>query len=511
MKLSQLIHTMQQPNFYPHSVISKIQVIQTHISIVFLTGNYAYKIKKNVNFGFVDYSTLEKRHHFIQQELEINQPIAPDIYLEVLPISQVGDRLILDNNQNIIEYVLKMAEFPQSSLLTNLLEKSQLKDFHLRELGEAVANFHQQTNTNNYIKSFGTIEVIKKSIDDNYQATQKYIGIAQNLEQYQQTRQFTDNFLIEKQAIFETRCLKDKIRECHGDLHLNNICYWHHKIQLFDRIEFNESFRFVDVMYDIAFTIMDLDVRKRQDLSNIFLNTYLEKTGDWEGLQVLTFYLCRQAYVRAKVTSMLLDDPNIDNFDKENAKQTAKNYYNLGWQYTQYSQGKMIVMSGLSGSGKSTVANYIASKINAIHLRSDAIRKHLAGIPLNQAGDNSLYTAEMNQKTYQSLLDLAIVLVNQGFSVILDAKYDRLHWRSPVIEAVEKMGISLKILHCQASLETLQTRLTERKNDISDATSDLIWQQQANNDTFNEKEQPYIISINTEAKDWQLNLDSWLN
>lgn len=511
MNLSQLIHTMQKLDFYPHSVTSKIQVIQTHISVVFLTGNYAYKIKKNVNFGFLDYSTLEKRHHFVQQELQINQLIAPDIYLEVLPISQVGDRLILDNNENVIEYVLKMAEFPQSSLLTNLLEKGELKDFHLRELGEAVANFHQQTNTNEYIKSFGTIEVIKKSIDDNYQATQKYIGIAQNLEHYQQTRQFTDKFLIEKQAIFETRCLKDKIRECHGDLHLNNICYWQNKIQLFDRIEFNESFRFVDVMYDIAFTIMDLDVRKRQDLSNIFLNTYLEKTGDWKGLQVLNFYLCRQAYVRAKVTSMLLDDPNIDNFDKENAQQTAKNYYNLAWQYTQDSQGKMVVMSGLSGSGKSTVANYIAPKINAIHLRSDAIRKHLAGIPLNQAGDNSLYTAEMNQKTYQSLLDLAIVLVNQGFSVILDAKYDRFHWRSPVIETAEKMGISLKILYCQASLETLQTRLKERQNDISDATSDLIWQQQANTDTFNEKEQPYIISMNTEAKDWQLNLDSWLN
>jgi aminoglycoside phosphotransferase family enzyme len=317
MNFSQLIPAMQEPNFYPHSVQTEIRMIQTHCSAVFLTGNYAYKIKKNVNFGFLDYSTLEKRHYFLQRELEMNQPIAPEIYLEVLPIGQINDSLILGNDENVVEYVLKMSEFPQSSLLISLFERGELKESHLRELGEVVANFHQNTNTNDYIKSFGKVEIIKKAIDDNYQATQKYIGIAQTLEQYQQTRQFTDSFLTQKQTIFESRCLNHKIRECHGDLHLRNICYWHHKIQLFDRIEFNEPFRFVDVMYDIAFTVMDLEVRGRQDLGNIFLNTYLEKTGDWQGLQVLPFYLCRQAYVRAKVTSLLLDDPNIAESEKK--------------------------------------------------------------------------------------------------------------------------------------------------------------------------------------------------
>ncbi|MFM7572925.1 MAG: AAA family ATPase, partial [Snowella sp.] len=431
MNFPQLIQAMQGSSFYPHSVQPEIRVIQTHCSVVFLTGNYAYKIKKNVNFGFLDYSILAKRHYFLQQELKMNHAIAPEIYLEVLPISEIDSSLVLGSYENVVEYVLKMAEFPQSALLISLFEREKLKEFHLRELGEVVANFHQKTHTNDYIKSFGKVEIIQKSINSNYQATQKYIGIAQILEQYQETQQFTDKFLTEKQAIFESRCIHNKIRECHGDLHLRNICYWHDKIQLFDRIEFNESFRFVDVMYDIAFTVMDLDAKGRKDLGNIFLNTYLEKTGDWEGLQVLPFYLCRQAYVRAKVTSLLLDDPNIAESDKENAKQTAKNYYHLAWQYTQISLGKMIVMSGLSGSGKSTVAKYLAPKINAIHLRSDAVREHLAGIPLNQAGDESLYSPEMNEKTYQFLLDLGFLLISQGFSVILDAKYDRHQWRSP--------------------------------------------------------------------------------
>jgi hypothetical protein len=246
-------------------------------------------------------------------------------------------------------------------------------------------------------------------------------------------------------------------------------------------------------------------------LGNIFLNTYLEKTGDWEGLQVLPFYLCRHDYVRAKVTSLLLDYPNIAQSEKENALQIAKNYYHLAWQYTQLSPGKMIVMSGLSGSGKSTVAKYLAPKINAIHLRSDAVRKHLAGIPLDQAGDNSLYSPEMNEKTYQFLLELGLLLISQGFLVILDAKYDRHQWRSPIVNAAEKGDFSLKILHCQASMETLSTRLQTRKGNISDATSDLLAQQQANTDTFNEQEKKYAIAVNTEAENWQSDLDSCLN
>ncbi len=511
MNFSKLIETMQQRDFYPYPTSEEIRVIQTHCSVVFLTGDYAYKIKKAVDFGFLDYSTLEKRQHFLQQELAMNQPLAPDIYLSVLPISQVGDRLILGSQENIVEYTLKMAEFPQDSLLIKLFEVGKLEEFHLRELGKIVADFHNKTLTNEYIKKFGQTEMIKASIDNNYQATQKYIGIAQTLEQYQATQQFTDNFVIEKQTVFENRCLTDKIRECHGDLHLKNICYWRNKIQLFDRIEFNEPFRFVDVMYDIAFTVMDLDARGRRDLGNIFLNTYLEQTGDWEGLQILPFYLCRQAYVRAKVTSMLLDDPNISESEKQTAIETAKNYYQLAWQYTQPTQGKIIVMSGLSGSGKSTVARYLAPQINAIHLRSDAVRKHLAEIPLEQIGDENLYSPAMSEQTYQRLLELGFLLAKQGFTVILDAKYDRIQWRSPIIEAAQQANIPLQILYCQAPIETLQNRLWERTGDISDATPELLASQQENTEPFSETEQNYIIPLNTQVEDWKVTINAWLN
>ncbi len=502
MELSNLIKQLENPNSYTHTVQTPIKLIQTHISAIFLTGDYAYKIKKPVNFGFLDYSTLGKRQHFLNQELTMNKAIAPDIYLEVLPITIHNYQVKIGGKGEIIDYVLKMNQFPQDSLFINLFLAGKLEKYHLEELGKIVAKFHKNTTTNDYIRSFGDIEVIKKSIDENYEITDKYIGIIQTQQKYQETKNFTDSYLKLKQNYFRQRQKDNKIRECHGDLHLKNICLWNNKIQLFDRIEFNEEFRYVDVMCDVAFTFMDLDVRNRQDLSNIFLNTYLEHTGDWQGLQVLPVYLSRQAYVRAKVNSMILDDPNISEENHQKAQQEAKNYYHLAWKYTQQNQGKIIMMSGLSGAGKTTVAKYLAEKINGILIRSDAVRKHLGNVSLDQTGNSELYSQEMNQKTYETLIKLGEIVAKEGFNVILDAKFDRYQWRKPVIEIAKKDNIFLTILSCYAPVETLSDRLSKRKGDISDATSDLLQEQQNNAQDFNEEEMSYVKKIDT-TSNWK--------
>ena len=502
MDISTLINQLQNPNSYPHTIQTPIKVIQTHISAIFLTGDYAYKIKKPIDFGFLDYSNLEKRQHFLNQELIMNQAIAPDIYLEVLPITIQNEKVKIGGKGEIIDYVLKMNQFPQDSLFINLFQAGKLDKHHLEDLGKIVAAFHKNTKINDYIRSFGDIEVIKKSIDENYERTEKYIGIVQNETQYQETKDFTDHYFEQQQNYFKQRQQEDKIRECHGDLHLKNICLWNNKIQLFDRIEFNEEFRYVDVMYDVAFTVMDLDARNRQDLSNIFLNTYLEHTGDWQGLQVLTVYLSRQAYVRAKVTSMLIDDPNISEENHKKAEQEAKNYYHLAWEYTQKHQGKVIIMSGLSGSGKTTVAKYLAQNINAILIRSDAVRKHLGNLSLNETGNSELYSEEMNQKTYETLIKMGEIVAKEGFNVILDAKFDRHQWRNRVIEIAKKDNIPLTILSCYAPVEILSARLSKRKGNISDATSDLLQQQQDNDQDFNEEEISYVKKIDT-TKNWE--------
>lgn len=501
---------MMQPGFYPHPVIEPIQLIQTHVSYVFLTGDYAYKVKKPVNFGFLDFSTLEQRQHFCSEEWRMNQPIAPEIYLEVLSIAEVDGKFVLGGAGQAAEYALKMCQFPQEALLVTMFEQGKLTETHMEELGRIVAQFHALSKTNDYIRSFGEVAKIREAFDENYQQAEKYIGGPQTQQQQEATKNFSDTFFEQQQTLLATRRENNRIRECHGDLHLRNICFWHDKIQLFDRIEFNEKFRFVDVMYDVAFAVMDLEARGRKDLGNAFLNTYIEQTGDWEGLQVLPLYLSRQAYVRAKVTSFLLDDPGVPEEAKQEAAKVASDYYRQAWEYTKTNQGQLILMSGLSGSGKSTVARHLARRLGAIHLRSDAVRKHLAGIPLEQKGGNELYTSEMSQKTYNRLLELGLMLANRGFPVILDAKYDRIALRQDAIDQANTHKLPIKIIQCTAPEEILRDRISSRTSDVSDATADLVNQQLAAAEPFTEEEQSLVAPIDT-TQDWASQLQGILS
>ncbi len=512
--LPPLIKQMLQPGFYPHRVTEPVQLIQTHASFVLLTGDYTYKIKKTVNFGFLDYSTLQKRQHFCTQELLMNRRTAPEIYLEVLPIIQSGDLFKFGSNLHnttstevAVEYTLKMREFPQESLFLSLLERGLLTEKIMADLGREVANFHSTTISNSYIRTFGEVSQIRTAIDNNYLISQKYIGGPQTQTQYQETQDYTDAFFAENQELFKLRIANHKIRECHGDLHLRNIALWQDKILLFDCIEFNEPFRFVDVMYDIAFTVMDLESRGRRDLGNVFLNTYIEQTGDWEGLQVLPLYLSRQAYVRAKVTSLMLDDAAISTAEKAEVSQTAAHYYKLAWQYTKPRRGKLTLMSGLSGSGKSTAARYLACRTGAIHIRSDAVRKHLGGIAVNECGGQDLYSDVMTAQTYGRLLELGIILADRGWDAILDAKFDRQNWRTNAINLAKSHGLPLQIIYCTAPIEVLRERLQQRRGDIADATAELLSSQQAAFEPFTEREQISVKTVDT-LQDLEVQLNS---
>ncbi|MGF1537070.1 MAG: AAA family ATPase [Elainellaceae cyanobacterium] len=489
-----LINQMLKPDFYPHPVQTPIQLVQTHISYVLLTGEFAYKVKKPLDFGFLNYATLERRKHFCHEELRLNQRGAPEIYLEVLPITQQGADYALGGTGEPVEYTVKMRQFPQDTLLRHYFERGELTEERLLALASRIAAFHQAAPSSDYVRSFGEVSQVRQSIDENYDQTEQYIGGPQTQQQFDETRTYTDRFFEAQQALFRDRIDNGWIRECHGDLHLNNICYWQDRYMLFDCIEFNEPFRFVDVMFDIAYIVMDLEAGDRPDLSTLFLNAYVEQTGDWEGLQVLPLYVSRQSYVRAKVTSFLLNDPSVSVEEKQTATEIAARYYRLAWRYTQPRQGSLTLMSGLSGSGKSTVGRQIAAQTGAIQIRSDAVRKHLGGVPLNQQGDQSLYTPEMTQKTYGRLADLAFKLIDAGYSVILDAKYDRVAHRGPVLAEAKSRQVLLKMVYCDAPEDIRGDRLQSRR-DIADATVEVMKKQSF--EPFTAEEQPYVRSVDT--------------
>ncbi len=501
--LPALIQQMLEPEFYPHPVTSPVELIQTHVSYILLTGEFAYKVKKPVNFGFLDFSTLAKREHFCQEEMRLNQRGAGELYLEVLPITQVGDRYQLNGAGEPVEFLVKMQQFPAGTLFTDLFEQGQLTADLLTRLARELAAFHRKGAITDYIRSFGEVAQIRQAFDENYEQTLSYIGGPQTQQQFDETRQYTDRLFVEQADVFAQRMQQNWIRECHGDVHLRNIALWNDRILLFDCIEFNEPFRFVDTMFDIAYIIMDLDARDRSDLSNLFLNAYIEQMGDWEGLQVLPLYLSRQAYVRAKVTSFLLGDPTIPDTVKQECEQTAARYYRLAWEYTRSPLGTasaahggtVYLMAGLSGSGKSTVAKLLAQKTGAIVIRSDAVRKHLAGIGVDETGSDAIYSPDMTQKTYDRLLQLGLLLAAQGYPVILDAKSDREALRQPVIDAVSQAQPPLKlhILHCDAPLATRQTWLEQRHGDVSDATAALLPKQQM--EAFTATEQAWVTAI----------------
>ena len=333
--LPALVEQMLQPGFYPHGVQEPIGLMQTHVSYVLLTGDFVYKLKKPVNFGFLDFSTVEQREHFCHEELRLNQRGAAELYLEVLPITQSGDQFALGGNGEVVDYVVKMVQFPQETLLSEMFDRGEITPDLIKRLAQQMAVFHQNAPTSDHVRSFGTVEKIRQAIDENYEQTVGYIGGPQTQQQFDETKAYTDRLFAENADLFASRVTNNWIREGHGDSHLRNIALWHDKILFFDCIEFNEPFRLVDVMYDVAFLMMDLDARDRPDLSTLFVNTYVEQTGDWEGLQVLPLYLSRQAYVRAKVTSFLLNDPAIPAAVKQEAATTAASYYKLAWAYTQ--------------------------------------------------------------------------------------------------------------------------------------------------------------------------------
>jgi uncharacterized protein len=504
--LPPVIRQMLRPEFYPHPTSDRIVLMQTHISYVLLTGPYAYKVKKAVDLGFLDFSTLERRRHFCEEELRLNRRGAPGLYLEVLPVTQAADGAArLGGDGQALEFALKMRQFPQEGLLSWQVESGLLGEADLEALAGTVADYHAAAPPD-LTGTFGHPEGLRDAIRQDHDQSERFVGRLQTRERLEQTRAFTKQFFSERGSLIEERVRQGRVRECHGDLHLSNICRLEGRTLLFDCIEFNESYRWIDTMHDAAFAAMDLEARGRPDLANAYVNAYAEQTGDWEGLRVLPLYLCRYAYVRAKVTSLLADDPAADEPGRDAAAKAATRYYELAWSYTRPRQGRLILMCGLSGSGKTTLARLLARRLGAIHIRSDAVRKHLAGVPLHGRAGETAYSPQMTDRTYRRLLALGLNLASDAYVVILDARYARAAARGSAVAAAAARNLPLRILHCTAPSDVLRERLRRRAGagEVSDATPGLLARQAAELEPFRDAQKRFVRTLDTTRAPEQL-------
>lgn len=329
--LPQLVQALLSPKAYPENP-PKIELVQTQMSFVFLTDNLVYKVKKPVNLGYLDYTTLEKRKFYCQREVELNRRLCPDAYLGVVSINREKGGFSIGGKGDVIEYAVKMLHLPQEAMLNVLLAKNQVSADMINGVAQKMAEFHRKAATNATISDFGEVDAIITNTEENFNQTVKYITKTISQKSYRYIKDHTNSFIDDNPHLFRKRIADGKIKDCHGDLHAAHICFAN-DIYIYDCIEFNDRFRYCDVASEIAFLAMDLDNYGRTDLSRSFVDAYMVFSGDEELSQLLDFYKCYRAYVRGKVESFKLDDPHISEEEKMDIQSVATKYFELAESY----------------------------------------------------------------------------------------------------------------------------------------------------------------------------------
>lgn len=486
-----LLEAMQNPAIYDHPV-GQFQLIETHISWVLLTGSYVYKIKKAVDFGFLDYSTLKKRHTQCEEELRLNRRTAPELYLEVVAIGGTVQKPLLSDVTVPIEYAVKMRQFDQESLFSRLLKAGQLTEKHITELAGTVAAFHSRVEAASAESPYGAPDAVYYPITENFRHIGKLISEPETVERLARLESWSRTRFDELKEFIKARKQQGFVRECHGDLHLNNITLIDGVPVLFDCIEFNPSFRFIDTISEIAFLVMDLEENHRPDYATLFLNSYLQQTGDYAGCRLLRFYQCYRAMVRAKVATLMLDQNNF------------LGYLSQAENYTKPTQPQLIITRGLSGSGKSYISDQLLRHLMAIHLRSDIERKRLFGLKPEEKSDSALasgiYSSEATENTYNRLLEQAKTLLTAGLTVIVDATFSDRSLRDPFRNMAEALGCRFTILDITADQQLLRDRILQRQrsdNDPSEAGISVLEHQLQRYTPLDRDELGNTISINS--------------
>ena len=485
-----LAESLQNPALYPHPV-DEIRLIETHISWLILTGPYAYKIKKPVDFGFLDFTTLEKRKHFCEEEVRLNRRLAPDLYERVIPITGTLEAPQLDGDGEVLDYAVQMKQFDDSLRLDRLLHAQRFEPEWIDRLAQQIAEFHSRIPIVASDSPWGEPGTIWEVVSDNF----LHIGnVLEDADDWQQLQRLSHQIAQQFRALNNqllTRKAEGHVRECHGDLHLANITLFNGELRLFDCIEFNLQFRWIDTICDLAFLLMDLEANGQFRWAARCLNQYLELGGDYDGVKLLNFYKAYRAMVRAKVATL---GPTVD-------LPEFRRYSALARQYANQPTPTLFLMHGVSGSGKSHLSEQLCERLGLIRVRSDVERKRLHREMNYQGKSLALYGREMNTHTYNQLIHHSRSLLQAGYSVIVDATFIRRRARLSYVELAHQLKVPIRILSCGCDPEELERRLSERHargDDPSDATIEVMQDQLAHLQPLGEDELHYSLHIDTQ-------------
>lgn len=469
-------HKVINPSSFPFAV-KHFEVVQTHISYVFITDTVVYKIKKPVNFGFIDYTTLEKRKHFCEKEVILNKRLCPDLYLGVVPLVKKGEQYKFEDEGEVVEYAVKMLRLPEEGMMVRLLKENKLEQRHIDLIISTLVPFYKTAETGEEINRYGDIEIIRFNTEENFEQTKDFVGTAISEDKYLWIINYTRKFIEENQGLFKKRIDEGYIREGHGDLYSANICFEDlKKVYIFDCIEFNERFRCGDVCSDLAFLAMDLDFHRLRDLSNYLIEEYTKKSGDQDLKKLLNFYKGYRAYVRGKIGCFTYTSKEVEERVRQEALESAKRYFDLAYHYTE-GVPKVIVFLGLSGTGKSFLSQNLIKIRPAFYISSDVMRKTLLGLEVDKhyyaEFEKGIYSPEITDRTYQKIIELAREEVSYGRDVVLDATFRESKHRGQLKEALKDIKAKFYWIWCYAEDEVVRERLIKRKDET---TSDALWE-----------------------------------
>lgn len=496
----QLLEFLKSQSSYPHRPI-EVRLLETHISWVFIASPFVFKVKKPVSLGFLDFSSLEKRHHFCQHELELNRRLCPEVYLEVVPIYNGASGFSFKTGGQIAEYSVKMKELPDGWFLRQLLARHVVGETEINRVISRLHRFYESQTPAPQIEEWGKPEKLKISTDENFAQVEPCVGKTISQVAFDAIRHFTNNFYCTNNRLFRERIRQRRIRDCHGDLHLDHIHLTPHATTIFDCIEFNDRFRFIDIANDLAFLAMDFDFEREHELGDLFLRDAAREFNDPGILNLADFYKCYRAIVRGKVESIqaIAEDPT----PRENHANRAMRYFHVALRYAVVgSEPLVLVVMGRIATGKSAVAKQLARELDWPVFSSDEIRKTLAGLPLNVRTPpkvhDKLYSERMTDQTYYKLLQngLAALAIDNG--VVLDATFSSRRQRENLRKECARVSIRLRMIELQAHPKEIKRRLKARERtvgQVSDARLEDFEKLTANYDAPSEVAE--LIGVST--------------